>query len=262
MGLLRSSMCKQAQLESSTFKDWALRMHEDPHHLHRKIWEYEFVAQALFERDMLRSGRRGLGFAVGRESLPALFASLGCDVLATDLDYEKAARGKWVETAQYAGSLEALNAKGVCDDKEFRDRVAFRFVDMRALPDDLGVFDFLWSSCSLEHLGTLALGEKFIQESLKYLRPGGIAVHTTEYNLSSNFFTLSRGQTVLYRRKDIERIATDLRQRGCSIDLDFTQGDGPHDRFVDRPPYKNPVHLRLKIWGHVVTSFGLIIQKA
>ncbi|HRE25770.1 MAG TPA: hypothetical protein PK954_03970, partial [Anaerolineales bacterium] len=94
--------------------------------MHRKIWEYEFVAQALFERDMLRSGRRGLGFAVGRESLPALFASMGCEILATDLDYEKAARGKWVETAQYAGSLEALNAKGVCDDKEFRDRVAFR----------------------------------------------------------------------------------------------------------------------------------------
>ena len=108
----------------------------------------------------------------------------------------------------------------------------------------------------------MALGEKFILESLKYLRPGGIAVHTTEYNLSSNFFTLSRGQTVLYRRRDVERIATNLRQLGCSIELDFSQGDGPHDRFVDRPPYKSPVHLRLRISGYAVTSFGLIIQKS
>ena len=53
--------------------------------LHRKIWEFCFIAQALDERGMLARGRRGLGFAVGTEPLPAMFASRGCAIVATDL---------------------------------------------------------------------------------------------------------------------------------------------------------------------------------
>jgi hypothetical protein len=34
---------------------------------------------------MLQPGRTGLGFAVGAEKLPALFASRGCRITATDL---------------------------------------------------------------------------------------------------------------------------------------------------------------------------------
>ena len=37
-----------------------------PFMLHRKMWEWLFIAQALAERDMLRPGRVGLGFGVGR----------------------------------------------------------------------------------------------------------------------------------------------------------------------------------------------------
>ena len=51
---------------------------------------------------------------------------------------------------------------------------------MRDLPDDLGSFDFIWSSCSFEHLGSLGEGERFVLEALRFLKPGGVAVHTTE----------------------------------------------------------------------------------
>ncbi len=260
LGRLRSCVCTQAQLQSDVFQAWAARMHERPMHMHRKVWEYCYITQALHERGLLTSGRRGLGFAVGQEPLPALFASLGCHVVGTDLETEAAQKGGWVETAQHADSLEALNHRGICDPGVFRQRVNFRFVDMRRLPDDLGTYDFMWSSCSLEHLGTLTLGEQFIYESLKYLKPGGVAVHTTEFNLQSNMFTVTQGMTVLFRKRDIQRIATNLRRRGYRIDLDFVQGDLPYDRVVEKPPYKHEIHLRLLLEGYVATSYGLIIE--
>ena len=37
--------------------------------LHRKMWEWLFIAEALRERGMLAAGRRGVGFGVGQEPL-------------------------------------------------------------------------------------------------------------------------------------------------------------------------------------------------
>ena len=260
-GKLKSCQCTQAQLQSEPFRAWAVQMREDPEHVHRKLWEYCYITQALYERDMLAPGRRGLGFAVGTEPLPALFASLGCEILATDLDTEEARAKGWVETAQHAASVDILNERGICDPQQFREKVSFRFVDMRKLPDDLGTFDFIWSSCSLEHLGTLKAGEKFIYESLKYLKPGGVSVHTTEYNVRSNFFTVTKGPSVIYRKRDLQRIAKNVRKQGCKIDLDFTEGKLPYDQIVDKPPYTGEVHLKLLLENYVATSFGLIITR-
>ncbi len=258
-GKLRSCQCTQARLTSETFQAWGAKIFEPPMKMHRKIWEYCYILQALYERDMLAPGRKGLGFAVGREPLSAMFASLGCEILATDLVNDGI--GQWTSTGQHADSLADLNLRGICDPDIFQQNVSFRDVDMNHLPDALGSFDFLWSCCSLEHLGTLKLGEKFIFESLKYLKPGGVAVHTTEYNLESNFWTSSKGDNVIYRKRDLERIGRDLRAQGYKIDLDFTRGNLPNDFVVDKPPYDGEAHLSLILKGYATTSFGLIIEK-
>lgn len=237
-------------------------MHEAPMHMHRKVWEYSFVAQALYERGMLRPHKEGLGFAVGQEPLAALFATHGCTILATDLAPDHARTKAWRKTGQHADSLHNLNERGICSRELFQQSVHFRFVNMRYLPDDLGMFDFLWSCCSLEHLGGLRVGENFIYESLRFLRPGGVAVHTTEYNLSSQWLTPSRGFNVIYRKRDFERMARKLRQQGHRLELDFRRGEMPLDRYVDKPPYRSTDHLTLLDRGYVTTSFGLIIEKA
>jgi SAM-dependent methyltransferase len=260
--LLKSCPCTQAQLETEEFRSWCDRLRQPRGHLHRKVWEWCYVAQALSERDLLRPGRRGLGFAVGQEPLAALFATFGCDVVATDQSVEQATAGNWVATGQHALSTEQLNQHGISPDELFEQHVTFRPVDMRAIPADLRHFDFLWSCCSLEHLGSIAQAEHFVLESLRCLRPGGLAVHTTEYNVSSNFLTLRSGQTVLLRRRDLERLARTLRAQGHRIELDFTTGDLPVDRLIDRPPYRTTQHLKLKIGWFVATSFGLIIRKS
>lgn len=262
--MLASNLCTQAQLQSPSFQAWGARLHEKPMHMHRKVWEYCYVAQALAERDLLRPGSRGMGFAVGQEPLSALFASQGCEILATDLATEDAHKDGWVETGQHADSLEALNKRGLCEPDQFRERVRFRHVDMRDLPPaaEIGALDFIWSCCSFEHLGTLELGEKFVYESLRYLRPGGVAVHTTEYNVYSNTETVTSGVAVIYRRSDIERIVRRLREAGHGICLDLTDGNMPLDQVVDEPPFKHETHLKLRLSDYVVTSVGLIIRKA
>jgi len=210
---------------------------------------------------MLGPGRRGLGFAVGMEPLPAFFAGRGCEILATDLETGEAAKTGWVQGGQHADTRDGLNARGHCSPEEFDARVVFRFLDMRQLPDDVGTFDFVWSSCSLEHLGSMALGERFVYESLRYLKPGGVAVHTTEYNLSSNWFTYTRGHSVIFRRRDIERIARNVRRMGFSMELDLREGDLPLDRIVDPPPHRGEVHLRLKLGRFTSTSVGMVIER-
>lgn len=258
---LRSNPCRQAQLQSDTFQAWAVRLGERPGRMHRKIWEYCYIAQALDERGMLAPGRRGLGFAVGQEPLSALFASRGCEIVATDIATDAARNAGWVHTGQHADSLADLNARGLCDPEQFRRRVSFRFVDMRSIPDDLGDYDFVWSSCSFEHLGSIPRGLRFVRESSRLIREGGVGVHTTEYNVSSNLVTIGSGPTVLFRRRDLEGLGRDLGRLGFRLDLDFARGDLPLDRAVDRAPYSQDNHLNLRLRWFVATSFGLILER-
>lgn len=260
---LVSQLCRTAELESDPFRAWAQRLHE-PHRLHRKLWEFCYICQALSERDCLRPGRRGLGFAVGQEQLPALFASLGCQITASDLAPDDHRANEWASSGQWADSLSSLNTRGICPTEDFAQRVEFRPVDMNQIPAELcrGEYDFTWSSCSFEHCGSLSLGAEFLRRQMDCLRPGGVAVHTTEFNLSSNRSTIEQGNTVIYRRRDIEQLMADLRRAGHSVEpLDLRLGNHPLDREFDPPPYRQNHHMRLSLMGYVATSIGLIVRK-
>ncbi len=259
--MLRSRLCTQDQFQTSQYIYWCRQMHE-LYRFHRKQWEFCYIAQALYERGMVGPGKKGLGFAVGLEPLPSLFASYGCEIVATDLDVESARQAGWVDTNQHMADRDGLNNRGICEREAFNRLVSCRAADMNDIPPDLKVFDFTWSSCAFEHLGSIQLGLEFVLNSLKCLRPGGVAVHTTEFNVSSNSDTLSTGGTVIFRRRDIEELAHRLRAEGHKIELDFDLGNGPADYYVDRPPYHSAPHLKLHLDRYVSTSIGLIIRKA
>lgn len=260
--LLSSCACSQELLQSEKFQFWIHQIKEQNSRMHRKLWEWSFISQALFERGLLNPGIKGLGFAVGQEPLSALFAFYGCKILATDLNVNNKNVEGWARTNQHAAGLKDLNKLKICPNEIFNRRVSFRFVNMNNIDKDLRGFDFVWSSCSLEHLGSLEKGKEFIYNSLNCLKPGGFAIHTTEFNVSSNTDTLVNGESVIYRKKDIREIAINLRSAGHKIKLDFNFGTKPYDLHVDYPPYSQDIHLRLNLLGFVSTSYGLIIQKA
>jgi hypothetical protein len=131
--------------------------------------------------------------------------------------------------------------------------------DMNAIPDDLVGFDFCWSACALEHLGSLRHGLDFIGNSLKCPKPGGVAVHAIEFNLGSDLRTLERGQSVVYRERDVIGFAQHLRH---ATTLNLHPGTEPTDRMVDRD-YDSDIHLRLYVRKKALaTSVGLTIRKA
>jgi hypothetical protein len=266
-----SGLCRQAHLEQPWLHYWCARLGMFPLY-HRKVWEDCFVTQALWEAGMLAARRRSLGFAVGREMLPAFFAAHGVEVLASDLGQEDDRARSWQDTGQHASALEHLFWPHLVERAVFDQRVTFRPVDMNQIPDELAdrSRDFVWSVCSLEHLGSIKAGLDFVMRSMDCLKPGGVAVHTTEFNLAAEGPTIDSGPTVLFQRPHIEQLGNRLADAGHELlQVDWDSGDGVLDRFVDLPPFSLPdgalpvpdtPHLRLSFGEHVATSIGLIIR--
>lgn len=152
--------------------------------------------------------------------------------------------------------------RGLCPPAEFARRVTFRTADMTAVPPDLAGFDFCWSTCAVEHVGSLDRSKRFILDMVQTLRPGGVGVHTTEFNVEHDTETLLDGPTVIWRACDLREVGEQLR-RGCHrlADLDLSPGDGPADRVVDEPPYRWDPHLKLRLNKYVTTSVGLIVER-
>ncbi|MBI5571866.1 MAG: class I SAM-dependent methyltransferase [Desulfomonile tiedjei] len=258
--VLSSSLCKQSDFFSEEFRSWMKRIAE-PIEWNRKLWEYYFIAQALYERGFLSPGRRGLGFGVGDEPLASLFATFECRIVATDLAPSDPGAAHWIATGQHATGLPQL-WKAFCPQDKFNELVTFHFSDMRNVPEDLRGFDFLWSCCSLEHLGSIEHGKQFVLDAMKCLKPGGVALHTTEFCLNSDDATVEQDDLVFYRKRDILDLQERLLAEGNSVaPIIFDRGNGVLDHFVGHPPSGARAHLRFELLGFTATAIGLIITR-
>jgi hypothetical protein len=230
---------------------------------HRKQWEWVYVLHHLIEHDALRPGMRGLGFGVGTEPLPAAFASLGVQVTATDAPDNLGVVSAWNATNQHSGDVSQLFAPEIAPNELVQELVSHRPCDMNQIGPEFAEYDFNWSSCCFEHLGSIELGLQFVVNAVeKTLKPGGIAVHTTEFNASSNDATVTEGGTVIFRRKDLEELVDRLQARGHMVEL-FNIGPTAHalDYHVDVPPYSHDLHLKLLLAGYVTTSVGIVVRR-
>jgi hypothetical protein len=103
---LSSSICKYEDINSKWFIRWLAELQgpdvnsEDFLKGYRKLWEWTAILEILSERGVLEEGRRGVGFAVGREPLVSLIASYGCSILASDIPEEDQVKD-WASTSQY-----------------------------------------------------------------------------------------------------------------------------------------------------------------
>ncbi len=259
-----SVLCRQVHFSLDQYRFWVRAMKDRPKYL-RKQWEFVYISQVLHERGMLAPGRRGLGFGVGREPLPALFASFGAEIVASDQSLQGAIEAGWVRSSEHSADLSGLNERGICIERMFSQLVSFAEVDMNAIdPKFHGQFDFCWSACSLEHLGSLVHGASFIKEAMKALKPGGVAVHTTEFNLTSNDATVESRDLSIYRRRDIDRLLSELSAAGhAPSPVDYSLGEGYAETVVDLPPFgRGEPHIRLRLADFDCTSIGIVVQRA
>lgn len=238
----------------------AHHLYNDKPNYHRKQWEDMFILNVLESNNRLEHEVRGLGFAVGQESLPAAFARRGVEVLATDLNFDEAKRRGWVKTNQHLSSRNVLYRDWV-DRDVFNDLVSYEEVNMNAIPEHLRQhqFDFVWSTCSFEHLGSLRAGIAFVINAMECLKPFGMAVHTTEFNLSSNTDTMEGENSVIYREQDMRQLAMELSELGHTMSNNFEVNLMEMDKRIDFLPHTQDPHIRLQIERYLATSYGIVI---
>ena len=275
--VLESQAASAAQCHHPTYQAWYRLIEDVPAWpvegpvpagaFHRKAWEFAYIAEAITQAGLMRPGVRAVGFGVGTEPLPALFASRGLDVLATDMPPEQGDPG-WEQTGQLMHDLTSLSRPYLVPDAELAERVTTRPVDMNALPADLGTFDVVWSSCVIEHLGSPTLAMDFVLESARLLEPGGILVHTTEYELTRRSDTADYGNCAVFRLVDLEQLRERVLAEGFEMTLNpYVAMDSPEDRWISlaltphQATLPDPAHLKLAIVASVSTSFGLIVRR-
>ncbi len=257
---MSSRVCRQADC-GAEYAEWERQLRESPK-VSRKDWEWSAICRALETAGLLQSGKRALGFAVGTEPLVAAFAARGIDVVATDLATDDARAVEWAATNQHALNFEGLRKPEICDDDVLAERTTIRAVDMNHIPDDLKAnqFDFIWSSCAFEHLGSIEAGLDFVENSMECLAPGGISVHTTEFNLDSNDDTESEGGTVAFRTRDFEEMERRLAAKGHTMSP-FVEGsrEGIFDYLIDVPP-KHFGALIVRLGPYRITPAVIVVR--
>lgn len=256
---LVSRVCSAREIQSSGYSEWCARLADVPR-FHRKQWEHVVILEAARLAGQLRAGARAIGFGVGTEPLPAALAAQGVHVLATDQPTSSAAH--WTSSNEHSNGVEALMRTDICPESTFRRLMSFRPVDMNRLPPDLAPADVVWSACVIEHLGSPQAGMDFVKRSLKLLNPGGVAVHTTELDLTPGDETMDYGHCAVYRLQDLALLEKEVRAAGFWMELNpYVAMEHPADRSV-APPYSRgtePQHLKLALYKSITTSIALII---
>jgi 2-polyprenyl-3-methyl-5-hydroxy-6-metoxy-1,4-benzoquinol methylase len=259
------SLVKAKHFRTQWLADRAKELHE-PLNMHRKLWEFAIISNMAREEitalkiewagDTLRP--YVLGFGVGTEPLPAWFAQQGCDVLATDCPDDT---GQWNTTGQYADNVNSLQREWC---SQFYN-ITFRPVDMNAIPQDLhGQFDILYSAGSLEHIGGLEHSLQFICKAMKCLRPGGLALHTTEFTHGK--VTIDTPGLCAFQEKHFAELGERLKAQGDYLySMDFSRGTDWEDKTIVKPSNVNSLpHLSLLVSsnrGIVITSVVFAIRR-
>lgn len=150
--------------------------------MHRKQWEYAMTVRDMDAAGVLHDRADVLGLAC--EAEPTIFhaATKARSVLATDLYAGNNHSPGWA-----AGRLREAD---VYDRSPFaypRERLTVKTMDMRTIDAPDESFDLVWSSSSIEHLGSTSEIEASLREVARVLRPGGVHVFTTEWKLCGGF---------------------------------------------------------------------------
>lgn len=142
---------------------------------HRKAWEFAVGVLALEEAALLDGDRStGLSVGAGHEAVLYYLTDRCRSLVATDLygvgDF---AHGE-------AGAMMLTDPDLFAPYPYRRDRLTAVHMDALDLGFDDQAFDFVVSFGSIEHFGGREAASRALSETARVLRPGGVAVITTE----------------------------------------------------------------------------------
>ncbi|KAI9190834.1 uncharacterized protein BJ171DRAFT_539070 [Polychytrium aggregatum] len=268
-GILVSKMATEHDFRASWLLDTLEELKAKPKH-NRKQWEQAYIAHIIKSLDLCQPSSTLLGWSAGRNPLASYLASKGCSVWisnvdqATEDDFESLpADDALVQDEQPRLNETTLHYPELVDEATFAKKVSVRSLDPnRLLAEMNNRFSFVWSTRTVEHTGSISLGQRYILNTLETLKPGGVAFHSVQFTLSNLAHTVETGPNALWRKSDIERLRDDIKALGYELfDPYWGSGEYPLDVTPDTAPYKEANHLKLVVDSHVVTSFALLIKK-
>ena len=263
---LESRICTSADIYSDWHRSIAQCLRADNYKL-RKIWEWTFALKALQAAGKLHAVSRGLGFGCGTEPLASCFANFVDKVMVTDAPIDVIDGKGWSDTSQHTSSLEDAKHDWLASRGDLDRCLQFSYADMNNIPESFrNQYDFVWSSCALEHLGSKLKGLQFVVNSALCLKPGGVAVHTTEFDLSGTS-VIDNWETVLFNTEDLQVLLPELlanaeiANQGLKLKvLPFNLGRGNAfiDGFVDIPPYSYHANINSSFAGQADRDGSLL----
>jgi hypothetical protein len=249
-----SQLCTASQFADPVFSEIIEAMGVRPTRTRAK-WEHAWMISVLATAGLIAPGRRGLAIDAARERVASLVASRGAEVLAIGSE---------------TGDERAMEARRsrlfypeIIHIEEFDRLVRFAAFE----PTAIGSFpeasmDFCFSFGMPGRLRSIEATLAFLEASLAPLRPGGLALHCLDFNLTSDKTTWELPNLVILRRSDIETLAERLAPAGHRI-IGFNTHPGTEqmDEQVSAAPTSTRGH-RQRHGVVVATSFGLAIRKA
>ena len=273
MDKIQGLLTKESHFDSQEFKCILDLYLKESKRYHRKQWELVYILQMLNLKGLLHN-TKGLSFASGEENLVPILANNGVNITASDLELEEAREKGWATNDtnnQHSTGISQFmkHVPRLCDYNKLKSNMQFMTIDMNNIPDNvkLGKYDFAYSCCAFEHLGSISAGLNFVIESIKCVKINGIVVHTTEFNIDSlnsdyDGATLQEKNCVIFRKSDIEKLKVHVENLGHKMyEIDYDTGNGYYDTIIDVPPYSDNTHLKLKIGTFKSTCIGIIIER-
>lgn len=142
-----------------------------------KQWECAMMLRTLTDLGVLRPGAVLAGIGAGTEETTFVLASKGCIVFPTDRYLE---RTPWSDVAP---ADFMINARQYSTHSYERGSVIPVHTDARLLALPTNFFDGVYSAGSIEHFGSLEAVAAAAEEIGRILKPGGVAVLSTEFRL-------------------------------------------------------------------------------
>ena len=226
---------------------------------HRKAWEVGMVIHALHRLGAITPTAEILGIGVAKEETISLLSPHIKRLFATDIYCNPDSWGDWHGTDLMIDASRFMSTPPYN-----RRRVVWQHVDGRSLPYEDNSFDAIFSCSSFEHFGSEADIRQAIGEACRVLKPGGVAVISTEFKISGPRDWFANVQ--LFDAARIQRVWLDGINWKLTSPLDLTLDDTSYidfERSIHDEAYKTIAHPHIKLdngefkW----TSINLTLKK-
>ncbi len=249
-----NKICQVADIYNPKWKQTVseLKREISEDNFHRKDWEFTQIIFSLKELQYLTPQSICLGIGAGREHLLYYLTYKVKKVIGIDL----------YEGYYYGGEDEIdipLSVERYAPFPYIKDKL--NLIRMNALnlefPDN--TFDFIFSASSIEHFGKKKKILRALKEMYRVLKPGGIAVITTELKLTSLSSNLPNVKPFF-----LSELLDLINRSGFNTfeEFDLRIEDEYLNNWVKLPEEINKrPHVILRSLNTVFTSVNVVLQK-